>query len=80
VAEFSSSAYLTDTQLSRLTWIPAGELAPLLLPNGVSVESEDQLANHARHTGSEQHQRIEGTLADPQWASITVLATYKHSA
>jgi hypothetical protein len=28
VAEFSASAYLTDTKLSRPTWIPDGDMTP----------------------------------------------------
>ena len=74
----------------------AGELASLLLPRGIGVQSEDQLADlahplsapalhaedghDARHARREQPQRIKGALADPHCASITVLATCGHSA
>ena len=74
----------------------AGELPPLLLSGGVRVEGEDQRmdlthpvpapalhaeeGHDARHDRREQRQRIKDTLADPQWASITVLATCGHSA
>jgi len=60
----------------------AGELAPLLLPGGVSIQREDQLPylarpvppptldaenrHHTRHTDREQRQRIKGAFADPQ--------------
>ncbi len=60
----------------------AGELVPLLLPGGIGVQREDQLAHvpcprpapalhaedghHARDPCSEQRQRIKGPLAHPQ--------------
>ena len=74
----------------------AGELSPRLLPRGIGVQGEDQLADlahplsapalhaedghDARHARREQPQRIKGTFADPHCASITVLATCGHSA
>src|SRR5712691_6652856 len=79
----------------RLQHRLAGELASLLLPRGIGVQSEDQLADlahplsapalhaedghDARHARREQPQRIKGALADPHCASITVLATCGHS-
>jgi hypothetical protein len=80
----------------RLQHRLAGELASLLLPRGIGVQGEDQLADlahplsapalhaedghDARHARREQPQRIKGALADPHCASITVLATCGHSA
>src|SRR2546426_12845934 len=79
-----------------LCHVNRSKLASLLLPRGIGVQGEDQLADlahplsapalhaedghDARHARREQPQRIKGALADPHCASITVLATCGHSA